>query len=446
MAMVPRRREVPETSAWLLFIFFLPFLGLTLFLLIGSSRYPGWRRERFRHVQAQQARTVDALRRKQPDIEGGQPIAQLAEALGGLPACAGNSVELMDDYDGVVERLVADIDLAVRSVHILVYIFADDAIGLRVADALSRAVERGVEARVMFDPVGSSRWRRGTSAMLKQRRIQVCEALPFGGFRHRTRRDMRNHRKLFVIDDRVGYAGSQNLVAKDFRPGVINRELVVRVTGPIVASLAMVVRSDWSIETGFGLEDPSAICAPTGAALLQLLPSGPNYPLAGFENILVWQLHQARHRVVIVTPYFIPEPSLVEAMRTAVARGVSVDLVVSGVVDQRLVNLAQCSYYEAVLIAGVHLRLFKGYLLHAKNVSIDGRLAIVGSSNVDVRSFRLNEEASLLIYDSDTISRVELVQAGYVDRSDTMDLARWTKRAGWRRTAENVARLLSPLL
>ncbi|WP_321163536.1 phospholipase D-like domain-containing protein [Sphingomonas sp. Leaf339] len=258
---------------------------------------------------------------------------------------------------------------------------------------------------------------------------------------------MRNHRKLFVIDGAIGYAGSQNLVAKDFRPGFVNRELVARTTGPIVAAMAAVVAGDWTIE-GRGAVDPApvAVPAPTGDARLQLLPSGADFPLEGFETLLVWQLHRACDRVVLVTLYFVPDEAVIGAMRCAAARGVAVHLVVSAVVDQQIVHLAQCSYFEELLVAGVRIHRYRDFLLHAKNVGIDGTLGILGSSNVDLRSFQLNEEVSLLLHDTAQIARLDQIQAGYIAASDEVRLDQWRARPRWRHLPENIARIMSPLL
>jgi cardiolipin synthase len=257
---------------------------------------------------------------------------------------------------------------------------------------------------------------------------------------------MRNHRKLFLVDGRIGYAGSQNIVAKDFRRGVVNRELVLRATGPIVAEMEALFVADWFLETEEMLDEAPAIPKAAGEAVLQLLPSGADFRLEGFETLLTWQLHRACTRVVMVTPYLIPDDDLIAAMRTAVARGVEVDLVVSGVVDQRLVNLAQCSYYDELLAAGVRIYRYPDELLHAKNVSVDGRLGICGSSNVDIRSFQLNEEVSLLLLDRNSIAALERVQEAYLALGERMDLARWRDRSRLRRTGEAIARLVSPLL
>jgi len=446
LAIVPLRRTPAAARAWLLLILFLPVPGLLLFLAIGSPRFPAWRAQRFARLGPLLADATARLRRCPANLGEAAPVTAFAEALGHMPATGGNQVTLIDDYDGMIDRLVADIDAARLSVHLLVYIFADDDVGQRVAAALGRAAGRGLDVRVLFDPVGSHHWRRGTQRLLREAGVQVRETLPFRLLRGRTRRDMRNHRKLFVIDGRIGYAGSQNIVARDFRPGVVNQELVARVTGPVVTSMDALVRGDWSVESGAPPEPLPPTPDPTGTAQLQLLPSGADYRLAGFETMLVWQIHQARERVIIVTPYFVPDDDVLSAMSAAVARGVTVDLVVSGVVDQPLVNLAQSSFYDELLVAGVRIHLYRDRLLHAKNVSFDRRLAIVGSSNVDLRSFQLNQEASLLFYDDESIDRVKAIQQGYLDNSDPLSLKRWRGRPRLRRLGENVARMVNSLL
>ncbi len=446
LALVPQRRHRATNAGWLLLILVFPVPGMLAFAAIGRPRFPASRMSAFRMLASRMAALAEQLADPCDAPPCDVETTALARTLGLLPATDGNTVELIDEYDAVIARLVADVDAARREVLVLVYIFADDRVGRLVAAALGRAAGRGVRCRVLLDPVGSGRWRRAITRRLEAQGVEVRHSLPFRWLRGRTRRDMRNHRKLFVIDGAVGFAGSQNIVARDFRPGVVNRELVARVTGPVVAEMEAVVLADWFLETGEMPAPRTSLPAATGTDRAQLLPSGATYPLEGFETMLVWQVHRARRRVVLVTPYLIPDDALLSALATAAARGVAVEVVVSAVVDQWLVNLAQCSYYEELLDCGVRIHLFRGELLHAKNVSIDGSLGIVGSSNVDLRSFELNEEVSLLLYGAGPAARLEAVQQGYIDRSDRLDPCTWRARPRTRRFAENMARLISPLL
>jgi len=444
IVVVPFKRRF-TAAAWLLLLFFLPIPGLILFVLIGQPKFPKARVDRFRQTVRPFFDSVGGSLASHVPADR-SPIAEVAERLGFFPAVGGNSIDLISDYDAVIQRLIADIDTANVRVFLLVYIFADDDVGRRVTAALGRAVKRGVDCRVLVDPVGSSHWIRGTERCLRDAGVKFRATLPWHWLRRRTRRDMRNHRKLFVIDSRIGYSGSQNIVCKDFRRGVVNRELVARCTGPIVAEMEAQFLGDWFLETGEAPSTSKAVARAGGGSLLQLLPSGAEYPLAGFETLLVWQLHQARKRAVIVTPYFIPDEDVLDAMRTTAARGVEVHLVLSEVVDQSVVNLAQRSYYDGLLSAGVQIHLFRDLLLHAKNVGIDGKLGILGSSNVDLRSFQLNEEVSLLLLDDRSAQLLAEVQRGYLEESDELHLEQWRKRRRPVMVLENLARLISPLL
>ena len=442
VVVVPFRRKF-TAAAWLLLIFFLPIPGLILFWMIGQPRFPQARIDRFKELRPCFDRIAKALRKTQPKRAGA--VSAFAERLGHFPATGGNRVDLIDEYDEVVRRLTEDIDRAQKCVFLLVYIFADDEVGGKVIDALGRAVARGVDCRVLVDPVGSLHWVRGTIKRLCAAGVRTRQTLPLRLLRQ-TRRDMRNHRKIFVIDGRIGYAGSQNIVTKNFRPGVTNRELVARCVGPVVAAMDAVFLGDWFLETGDHPPGDIEPPPPDGEAILQLLPSGPEYPMEGFETLLVWQMHQSSQRAIIVTPYFIPDQDVIAALRTAAARGVQVDLVLSQVVDHPIVNLAQRSYYADLLRAGVRIHLFDKYLLHAKNVSIDGKLGIIGSSNVDLRSFQLNEEVTLLLHDPASVAALETVQGRYIRDSKPVELDEWSKRGRPVMVAENLARLVSPLL
>jgi cardiolipin synthase len=392
----------------------------------------------------------DALRQRlqaaEALVEPGNDVTSLAQRLGYLPAVSGNDLELLDDYDATIDRLVADIDAAREHVRILTYIFADDEVGRKVIDALARAIARGVTCNVLIDVVGSHKWVRRTLRLLDEAGVDARAALPFRPLRHRTRRDMRNHRKLFIIDGEIGYAGSQNIVCRDFRPGVVNRELVARVTGPAVAEMTMVFLTDWYLETEQLLESEPSIPPPAGKCRMQVLPSGADYPLEGFQTLLTWQVDRAEREVVLVTPYFVPDDSLVSALSTAVLRGVEVHVVVSKVVDQPLVNLAQSSYYDQLLSRGVRIHRYRDYLLHAKNVRIDDELGVIGSSNVDIRSFQLNEEVSLLLIDGGSLTRLWEVQDGYLANSEELKLDEWRTRPRLRKIAEGLARMVGPLL
>lgn len=452
MALVPFRRSPEAARSWLLLVFFLPVPGFLLYLLIGRPNFPGWRRRRFLEAQRllDPVPSEEGLARADPDhglsIEREQ-IRRLAFNVGGHDAIGGNRAEIITDYETLVARLVADIDAARHQIHLQTYIFADDAVGRRIIKALARAEARGVVCRVMIDAFGSRRWVRGVTTALEGAGVETRVALALRLFR-RTRADLRNHRKLAIIDGALGYVGSQNIVAADFRAGVVNEELVARLEGPIATDLERVFVQDWYLEAAEDISN--RLHAPenrqAGRAVLQLLPSGPDYRVAGTERMVVALVYAARKRLVLTTPYLIPDEGLLEGLQTAVLRGVDVRIVVSLVQDQRLAGLAQRSFYAQLLDYGVRIFLYKDRLLHAKHLTVDDDLALIGSSNLDIRSFTLNSEASILAYDPAVVERLHGVQEGYFAGSLELDAATWASRPLIRKLGENVARLVSPLL
>ena len=369
--------------------------------------------------------------------------------IGQLPVVDGNRVQLLADYQETITRLVQDIDEAKAHVHLLFYIFADDSTGRLVMDALARAARRGIECKVLIDALGSRPWARRVRKRLTADGVAVALALPVVFFRRKSARaDLRNHRKIAVIDGRIGYAGSQNIVDPEFRPGITNKELMVRVRGPVVLELQSVFIADWFLETEEVLDAQKVLPRPeiAGDATAQVLPSGPDYPGVGIENLIVAGIHGARERVVIATPYFVPSESLIDALQTAVLRGVKVHLIMSQVTDQELVRLAQRSYYADLMAVGIRIRLYRDKLLHAKNIAIDDDIAVIGSSNVDIRSFVLNSEVTMVFYDKDVAARLREEQDRYFADSDLLSPSEWERRPFLIKIAENLGRLVSPLL
>ena len=451
---IPMRRSPAVARGWLLMIFFLPITGLVLFLLIGRVRLPAWRMERQKEVRNRLALMADRLRHSpnfiQPKLSGHLDQAvKLADNLGRLPILGGNSAELLSHYVGAIDRLIADIDAAEHHVHLLFYIFANDATGHRVIDALARAVKRGVRCRVLMDTVGTGKAVRVLLPRMAELGIAAYSMLPVGLFRRKTARfDLRNHRKIAIVDSKIGYTGSQNIVNPDFKHGLTFEELLVRVTGPIVLELQSVFLTDWYMESDEMVETPDM--APdaglTGHVPMQVLPSGPAFPRENNQRMFLALVHGARSRVVMTTPYFVPDEALLQAMQTAVLSGVAVHLVVNKSADQLLVSLAQRSYYQELLESGVKIHLYKERFLHAKHMSIDNDIALIGSSNMDIRSFQLNNEISLLLYDHGVTSLLAAEQNRYFAGSDLLTREEWDKRSRAQRVLENFARLMSPLL
>ena len=450
---VPQRRSAAASRTWLLLIFLLPWPGFLAYLLFGRIYVPKRRieqqnraSERIRAVQAQLAGRTFASPKPPP---GKEAIITLAKRLGDFEPFGGNHVELITAYAGAIDRLIADIDGARNHVHLLFYIWGDDETGRRVADALARAVKRGVQCRVLMDAVGSKPALRGLAPQMREAGIAVEAMLPVGFFRRNAARfDLRNHRKIAVIDGCIGHTGSQNIVDPQFVPGFPNEELMVRVTGPVVLQLQAVFLADHFFETGGRLEQPELFpnVPESHTVAAQVVPSGPGYQRENGQQLIVTLLYSAKERVVITTPYFVPDEPFLQAVRSAVLRGVEVHLVLSAHSNQLVTRLAQQSYYEEMLAAGVKIHLYEPHFLHAKHLSIDGDVALVGSTNIDIRSFALNAEINLLMYDAGVVSALRAVQERYFAHSRELTAAEWKKRSLFKRTIQGVARLADSLL
>ncbi len=448
-------RRPDSAMAWLLVISFLPFLGLLLYSLLGSYRLP--QRRVLRHSRLQQE--FNQIRQRlehhpqfaSPQLDDGiNSTVRLAERLGDYRTLGGNSLQLMTDTQDVIDTLVAEIDAAQHHVHLLYYIFANDETGQRVADALARAVTRGVKCRALIDAVGSRPFFKTLAPRMRAQGIVVQAALPVSLFRRKAARiDLRNHRKLAIIDGAVAFTGSQNIVNANYgHKDLAWRDMSTRLRGPIVLHLQSVFVVDWYFETDEVLTSDEYFPAPelAGEMPMQVLPSGPSYPTENYQRVVTFALHQSKRRVIITSPYFIPDEPLLQAVQVAALRGVDVEIILPRRCDQKLVGAAGKAYYEDILRTGAKLFLYEKGLLHAKTVCVDDEVAVIGSSNFDIRSFVLNFELSLLCYGPEATAMLREKQLGYLADSTELTWGEWKTRPAPVRLLQNVARLFSPLL
>ncbi|MGB0652466.1 MAG: cardiolipin synthase [Thermoplasmatota archaeon] len=459
---VPRGRRPGSAIAWLLVIALLPWFGLAVYLILGNPRLPRQRRERQRAMEAEVRAAVEAARSDPAAstwIGAGltgdaASIAALAESLGGLPAVAGNRIDVLSDYDAMIASIAQDIDDAQRFVHLQYYILAMDDATEPVHAAMERAASRGVTVRVLLDHIGS-RGYAAHRAMLRrfdEAGIQWRHMLPFQPLRGRIGRpDLRNHRKIVVVDGRIAYVGSQNMIERAYRKRPSHAvkhqylEIVARVGGPTVQQLDAVFRMDWMAETGETLTETPGRVHQDGTAVAQVLPGGPGHPVE--ENLRVFNslLYHAQERIVIVNAYFVPDETLMMAITTAAQRGVHVDFITPAKGNQVILAHAQRSFYEDLLAAGVHIHLHpKPWNLHSKTMTIDDDIAVIGSSNLDIRSFELNLEASLLCYDEGVVRDLRALEATYMAQSTLLKPGDLRLHAG-QRLVDNLARLTSSL-
>lgn len=458
---VPRNRKPTAAMAWLLLIFLVPFAGMAVFLLIGSFRLPRRRR-------AEQAR-IDGIIRERVDGRGHldpawprwfQRVVQQNETLTSLPATAGNRASVIADYQRSIDDAAAAIDQARDFVHVEYYIVAWDDTTRRFFSAMEAAVARGVTVRLLADYIASRKIADSDKTFAELDRIGVKWAwmLPVRPLKGEYQRpDLRNHRKLVVVDGAVAFMGSQNLIdrsydsPKNIKRGLKWQELVTRLDGPIVAEVNTVFLSDWLIETGEDLEatEHAPVVAPDASAdavACQLVPSGPGYETENNLRLFLSLIHAATERVILTSPYFVPDEAMVYAITTACQRGLEVQLFVSEIGDQGLVYHAQRSYYQTLLEAGVRIFLYPApFILHAKHFSIDDDIAVIGSSNMDIRSFSLNAEISLLVRGTSFVTAMRRVEQDYRDAGRELTLDQWRREPARATFLDGLARLTSAL-
>ncbi|GAA4807618.1 cardiolipin synthase [Nocardioides caeni] len=464
LGVIPGGRRPSTGMAWLLLILIEPIIGFLIFWMFGRTRLEGRRIQR-------QKQAITAIRQRTEELpldydlaslpRPVQRIAELNRSLGALRMTGGNEVQLWPDYRGVVEEMAAEIDRAQAHVHVEFYITAWDEVTDPVFQAMIRATDRGVSVRLLFDHIGSRRipgYRRMTRR-LDRTAIDWRPMLPIQPLRGRFRRpDLRNHRKILVVDGSVGFTGSLNLTEPGYNKSANHRlgrewvELMVRLEGPVVGALNAVFASDWYVETGEVVDlvpvlgEPDARPDEIFDVPCQVVPSGPGIVAENNLRMFTSLLYAATDRISLTSPYFVPDESLLYAVTTAAQRGVEVELFVSEVSDQFLVGHAQASYYKALLHAGVRIWLYPApFILHSKHFTIDDSVAVVGSSNMDMRSFGLNYEVSLMMPSVQVVTRMREVEDTYRSLSKELTLDAWTERPRRSKYVDNVARLTAAL-
>ena len=453
-----RRNTNGSALAWLLLVILVPVVGVVMYLLIGERRLGRTWMRRAIAMQPQVlewARGIPAASLSAPDslAPGAQGICRLASGAVGMPLMAGHRLQLLPDSESSMQALIADIDAATASVHTEFYIwsaggFVDDFVA-----ALTRAAQRGVACSALMDSLGSRPFFKSESvARLRAAGVRVVEVLPVNPLRALfVRFDLRDHRKIAVIDRRIAYTGSMNIADPRFfkqDAGVGEWvDAMVRVEGPAAWALEAVSLSLTALQTGADFAPPPPPdLPPAGSSLVQIFPSGPQSSSRHIEQLLLAAIYSARREVVLTTPYFIPSEALLTALRSAAMRGVRVVLIVPARVDSMLVRYAGNAYFNDLLAAGVEVLCFGDGLLHTKSMVIDGEVTIFGTVNLDLRSFELNFEVSLIAYDVAFSAATRELQARYAARSTPIDQAQWLARPWWRRTLENAVQMMSPLL
>lgn len=459
------RRPPGVALAWILIVSILPFVGLLAYFMVGERPIGRDRAQRIKKASPLYERMTQLLDRRYPLSDCGiadqfRPMAILAEARGGMPPVPGNRISLYPDAPSILHALIEDIDQAQQRCDLEFYIWSPGGLADQVADALMRAARRGVVCRVLLDEIGSGPfWKSHWPKRLRDAGVHLAKAcaiqplkLQFG------RADIRLHRKIAAFDRTIAWTGSLNLVDPAYfkqDAGVGEWvDAMARVAGPAAEALATVFEGDWAVETnniaGFSSYldqmQNAAPCLTPGHTTAQAVPSGPNYQLANMSHLLLSAILDAKHEVVMTTPYFVPDDALLQGLQTAAGRGVDVTLIVPERVDSKLVCYASRSYMDDLLAAGVKIQQYRDGLLHTKSMVVDRAFSVFGSVNLDMRSLRLNYEITLMIYDAEFSQQLRTLQDQYLANAVPMDLQTHEQRPLHERLLENAAQVVSPLL
>jgi cardiolipin synthase len=460
-ALLRPEREPAARMAWVVVILVAPVLGLVLYVLFGE---PNIGRKRVARLRAALERlpSYDATATHEGEGEAEAqlpqriaPLFRVGASISGFPAVAGNSGVLLPSSDAAIDAMIADIDAATEHVHLMFYIWLPDNNGVKMVEAVKRAARRGVTVRAMADDLGSRllirspHWKDMAGAG-----VRLAAALPIGFILSRPlkgRIDMRNHRKILVVDNRVTYCGSQNCadpafeIKAKYAPWV---DAIMRFEGPIVRQNQHLFASDWMAHRA---EDLSALVAePVG-------PIGPGFPAqvigtsaatrpSAMPEMFEALMYAARRELVATTPYYVPDEPIQAALCASARRGVDTTLILPARNDSWIVAAASRSYYAQLLGAGVRLYEYRPGLLHTKSLTVDGEVTLIGSANMDRRSFELNFENNILLCDPELTRAMRLRQDEYIAQSNPVERAEVEAWTLYSRLRNNAIAMFGPVL
>lgn len=451
--MIRRHRQPAARLAWLFIVVLAPYVGALAYLLLGGTDIGRKRAARLRAVHE----GLPLAPGLAIGLAGLSPMFRVGQSISGYPVTGHNRAQMPADSAATIDAIVADIDQATSSVHLLFYIWLDDHSGQRVAEALMRAAARGVACRAMVDDIGSrplirsALWQRMAAAG-----VMLRSALPVGDPIRRMLRgriDLRNHRKIVVIDNAITYCGSQNCADAAFLPKARFApwvDAVVRFEGPIALENQHLFACDWMGNGGDDISalvgGPAFVPAPGEGFAAQVIASGPIWRASAMPELFCSLIFAAQRELIITTPYYVPVPELQAAICAASNRGVETTIIFPARNDDFAVGRICRGHYESLLAAGARVFEFAPGLLHAKTLTLDGEIALIGSANMDRRSFELNFENAVLLEDSATTATIRARQIAYLRSSREVTLGEVRAWGVGRRLINNTMMLFGPVL
>lgn len=459
-AILRPHRDPASRFAWVVVMAVLPGVGIVAYLLLGETSIGRHRVASLRDVLGRLPDVADTPGAQAANFQANiaphyTHLFQVGYSVNGFHPLGGNQARLMPDSNSSIDAMVADIDAASEHVHLMFYIWLPDNNGLKMVEALKRAAARQVACRAMADGLGSrtmiasEHWRA-----LRAAGVHVATALPIGNLLVRALRgriDLRNHRKIMVIDNRITYCGSQNCADPEFRvkakfaPWV---DAMIRFTGPIARQNQHLFASDWMAEVD---EDISGLLRqplPPGEPgfTAQVVGTGPSARYSAMPEVFETLMFAARRELFITTPYYVPDEAMQGALCASARRGVATTIIFPARNDSWIVGAASRSYYADLLAAGVRIFEYQGGLLHTKSLTVDGELTLIGSANMDRRSFELNFENNILFHDTALTAEVRRRQDAYLAQSRPVTAAMVAQWPLTRRLLNNTVAMFGPVL
>lgn len=459
-AILRPNREPASRVAWVVVIIVLPVVGIISYILFGETCIGRKRVARMKQVVAEIKATVEAHSQAAPNLsEQYAHLFEVGTSINHFKPVGGNRGELLQNSNATIDAMVADMDAAEEHIHLIFYIWLSDNNGLKIVEALKRAAQRGVKCRAMADGLGSramtgsTHWKSmqvagvQTAIALPLKNILLLPLLlPFHG-----RVDLRNHRKIVVIDHNITYCGSQNCSDPEFKvkakyaPWV---DAMIRFEGPIAQQNQQLFASDWMAHVEEDIA-PLLLLGPTATTegfTAQVIGTGPTVRYSAMPEVFETLIYTARRTLTITTPYYVPNESMQEALCACARRGVATTIIFPARNDSWIVAAASHSYYQDLLRAGVRIFEYTDGLLHTKSLTLDEDITLIGSANMDRRSFELNYENNILLHDQALTEQMQQRQALYRSQSNEVTLAMVEAWPIWRRLWNNTIGMLGPIL
>ncbi|NIG62422.1 MAG: cardiolipin synthase [Serratia symbiotica] len=457
-----KRRAGTSSMAWLMVIYILPLVGVVAYLSFGELHLGRRRAERAKAMWPSTTSRLNALKESRTIFATeyslvARPLFQLCDRRQGIDGVKGNQLQLFTTTAETLNALIRDIGLARHNIDMVFYIWQPGGLVDQVAKSLMAAARRGVHCRLMLDSAGSLQFFRSPYLnMMRHAGIKVVEALKVNLLRVFLRRmDLRQHRKVVLVDNYIAYTGSMNMVDPRYfkQDAGVGQwiDLMARMEGPVASIMGIVYACDWEIETGKRIFPPPPDvnilpCEQESGHTIQVIASGPGFPEELIHQALLTAVYSAREQLIMTTPYFVPSDDLLHAICTASLRGVAVSIIVPRGNHSTMVRWASRAFFSELLESGVNIYQFTGGLLHTKSVLVDGQLSLIGTVNLDMRSLWLNFEITLVIDDYDFGSDLACVQEDYIAHSTLLNSKEWQKRPFWHHLLERLFYFFSPLL